>query len=441
MEPLVLDPITHFTGSVNLPGSKSLSNRALLLAALADGDTHLENLLLSEDTEQMLNALSQFGIHIRFIDETSGKDSDQPTTRCIVSGNSGLFTPPNEGRFSLGNAGTAIRPLTSILSLCQGSFTIDGDQYMRERPIAHLAEALVQLGAKISYLGKEGCPPIKVEGGKISGGRVSVRGDISSQYLTSLLMALPLAPRDSEISIIGEQVSKPYLDITLDIMEKFGVHASHTNYQQFNIAGGQQYQSPGKYLIEGDASSASYFYAAGAIGRGPVEVTGLGSNSVQGDIAFLDVISEMGAVVEKSDQSVTVSGGKLKGIDMDLNHIPDAAMTIAAMALFAEGPTRIRNIYNWRVKETDRLHAMSTELRKLGATVETGEDFIYIEPPQQITPATIDTYGDHRIAMCFSLAAFGASKITINNPDVVAKTFPNYFELFSTLTNPEAPTD
>ena len=436
MDKLVIEPINHFSGSVNLPGSKSLSNRALLLAALAEGETHLENLLLSEDTERMLNALSQFGITITFINELSGLKSDQPTTQCIVTGNGKLFTPPNEGHFSLGNAGTAIRPLTSILSLCPGTFTIDGDQYMRERPIAHLAEALVKLGARISYLGKEGCPPIRVEGGKITGGRVSVRGDISSQYLTSLLMSLPLAPKDSEISIIGDQVSKPYLDITLDIMEKFGVHATHSDYQQFKIAGGQQYQSPGKYLIEGDASSASYFYAAGAIGGGPVEVTGLGSASVQGDIAFLDVISAMGAEVKKTKHAVTVSGRKLKGVDMDLNHIPDAAMTIAAMALFAEGPTRIRNIYNWRVKETDRLHAMSTELRKLGATVETGEDFIFIDPPAKIEPATIDTYGDHRIAMCFSLAAFGKSNITINEPTVVAKTFPDYFELFAKLANP-----
>lgn len=434
MDQLLLKPIERFSGTVNLPGSKSLSNRALLLAALADGETKLENLLLSEDTEQMLNALTQFGIAIEFIDVQSGKKSIRPTTTCVVSGNAGLFTPPNESHFSLGNAGTAIRPLTSILSLSQGTFTVDGDQYMRERPIAHLAEALVQLGAKISYLGKEGCPPIKIEGGKIIGGNVNIRGDISSQYLTSLLMALPLAPRDSAISIIGEQVSKPYLDITLDIMEKFGVYATHDNYQHFTLSGAQQYQSPGTYLIEGDASSASYFYAAGAIGGGPVTVTGLGSNSVQGDIAFLDVIEAMGAIVEKTDHAITVTGGKLQGVDLDLNHIPDAAMTIAAMALFAEGPTRIRNIYNWRVKETDRLYAMSTELRKLGAVVETGKDFIYIEPPEQILPATIDTYGDHRIAMCFSLAAFGQSEITINDPGCVAKTFPTYFDLFSALS-------
>jgi len=433
MDQLVLKPIKHFSGSVNLPGSKSLSNRALLLAGLAEGETQLENLLLSEDTEQMLNALSQFGIHIAFIDESSGRRSDTPTTRCIVSGNNGLFTPPNESHFSLGNAGTAIRPLTSILALCEGTFTVDGDQYMRERPIAHLAEALVQLGVKISYLGQEGCPPIRIEGGKISGGKIKMRGDISSQYLTSLLMALPLAPRNSEITIIGEQVSKPYLDITLDIMEKFGVHATHDNYQHFKVAGSQRYQSPGKYLIEGDASSASYFYGAGAIGGGPVTVTGLGSGSVQGDIAFLEVIEKMGANVERADDAITVSGGTLRGVDLDLNHIPDAAMTIAAMALFAKGSTRIRNIYNWRVKETDRLHAMSTELRKLGATVETGEDYIYIEPPAQILPATIDTYGDHRIAMCFSLAAFGESEIVINNPDCVAKTFPTYFDLFAGL--------
>ena len=420
----LLPKVNSVEGEINLPGSKSLSNRALLLAALAPGQTTLLNLLRSEDTQRMVEALTQLGVSLTMNDDWS---------RCVVSGHDGLFQAPNEHKFFLGNAGTAIRPLTSILAMMQGNFIVDGDQYMRERPINHLVEALKQLGASIEYLGEENCPPLRVIGGGIRGGKVEIKGDISSQYLTSLLLALPLAPKDSEVSVIGEQVSKPYLDLTLDIMSKFGVNARHENHQYFTIPGGQSYQSPGTYLIEGDASSASYFFAAAAIAGGTVRVNGIGSNSVQGDIEFLDAIEAMGAVVSRQSDSVEVSGGALKGIDMDLNHIPDAAMTIAAMALFAEGTTIIRNIYNWRVKETDRMFAMATELRKLGATVEAGHDYIVIEPPEKIQSASIDTYGDHRIAMCFSLASLSDAEITINNPEVTAKTFPDYFDVFASI--------
>ena len=420
----LLPKVNSVEGEINLPGSKSLSNRALLLAALAPGQTTLLNLLRSEDTQRMVEALTQLGVSLTMNDDWS---------RCVVSGHDGLFQAPNEHKFFLGNAGTAIRPLTSILAMMQGNFIVDGDQYMRERPINHLVEALKQLGASFEYLGEENCPPLRVIGGSIRGGKVEIKGDISSQYLTSLLLALPLAPKDSEVSVIGEQVSKPYLDLTLDIMSKFGVNARHENHQYFTIPGGQSYQSPGTYLIEGDASSASYFFAAAAIAGGTVRVNGIGSNSVQGDIEFLDAIEAMGAVVSRQSDSVEVSGGALKGIDMDLNHIPDAAMTIAAMALFAEGTTIIRNIYNWRVKETDRMFAMATELRKLGATVEAGHDYIVIEPPEKIQSASIDTYGDHRIAMCFSLASLSDAEITINNPEVTAKTFPDYFDVFASI--------
>lgn len=420
----LLPKVNSVEGEINLPGSKSLSNRALLLAALAPGQTTLLNLLRSEDTQRMFEALTQLGVSLTMNDDWS---------RCVVSGHDGLFQAPNEHKFFLGNAGTAIRPLTSILAMMQGNFIVDGDQYMRERPINHLVEALKQLGASFEYLGEENCPPLRVIGGSIRGGKVEIKGDISSQYLTSLLLALPLAPKDSEVSVIGEQVSKPYLDLTLDIMSKFGVNARHENHQYFTIPGGQSYQSPGTYLIEGDASSASYFFAAAAIAGGTVRVNGIGSNSVQGDIEFLDAIEAMGAVVSRQSDSVEVSGGALKGIDMDLNHIPDAAMTIAAMALFAEGTTIIRNIYNWRVKETDRMFAMATELRKLGATVEAGHDYIVIEPPEKIQSASIDTYGDHRIAMCFSLASLSDAEITINNPEVTAKTFPDYFDVFASI--------
>ena len=287
----------------------------------------------------------------------------------------------------------------------------------------------------MQYLGKPGCPPIQLTGGQISGGHVSIRGDISSQYLTALLMSLPLATNDSVIEVIGEQVSKPYLDITLGIMAQYGVTASHENYQVFHIKGRQQYVSPNHYLIEGDASSASYFFAAAAIKGGTVRVNGLGRDSVQGDIAFLDVIEQMGAKVTRNEAWIEVTrGGPLRAIDLDLNHIPDAAMTVAMLALFADGTSRIRNIYNWRVKETDRMTAMATELVKLGAEIETGDDYIVITPPKTILPATIDTYGDHRMAMCFSLAALGDSPITINDPGCVAKTFPDYFSVLQQIT-------
>ncbi|MBV1877568.1 MAG: 3-phosphoshikimate 1-carboxyvinyltransferase [Pseudomonadales bacterium] len=424
MKQLTLNTVKHISGEISLPGSKSLSNRALLLAALCPGKTALKNLLRSEDTERMVDALRQLDITI---------DLSETWQQCIVHGNDGLFEAPTNNSFFLGCAGTAIRPLTAILSLIPGNFSVDGDQYMRLRPINHLVDALKQLGADISFTGKANCPPINIVGGNIQGGKVKIRGDISSQYLTALLLALPLVPNNSNIEVIGEQVSKPYLDLTLDIMEKFGVTAKHNNHQQFEIPGKQQYISPDEYLIEGDASSASYFFAAAAIKGGTVRVNGIGEKSVQGDYAFLDVIEAMGAKVKRSTNWVEVSRGNLKGIDMDLNHIPDAAMTIATMALFATGTTTMRNIYNWRVKETDRMFAISTELRKLGAKVETGDDYIIIEPPEKILSATIDTYGDHRIAMVFSLASLSDAEITINNPEVTNKTFPDYFEAFARL--------
>ncbi len=431
MKQLILNPRKSVSGEVYLPGSKSLTNRALLLSALAAGSTTLTNLLKSDDTDQMIRALGQLGVAI---------DLDEKNNSARITGNNGLFDPPANKTFFLGNAGTAIRPLTAVLAMIPGEFTVDGDQYMQERPIEHLVDALQQLGVSITYLKKSGCPPILICGGndsdgKIKGGKVSIRGDISSQYLTSLLMALPLASGSSEIQVLGEQVSKPYLDITLNVMSRFGVQATHENYQHFFLNGNCRYQSPGTFLIEGDASSASYFFGAAAICGGPVRVHGIGRHSVQGDLAFLDTIEKMGARVERSDDWVEVSGGKLKGIDVDLNHIPDAAMTLATMALFATGRTTIRNIYNWRVKETDRNHAMTTELRKLGATVESGGDYIQIDPPEELLSATIDTYGDHRIAMAFSLAALGDKPITINDPDCTKKTFPDYFSVFDSIAH------
>ena len=294
-------------------------------------------------------------------------------------------------------------------------------------------DSLRQAGAQVGYQKNEGYPPLSIQGALLKGGDVTVDGSVSSQFLTALLMSAPLFEQDTTISISGELVSKPYIDITLDTMAKFGIQVDNQNYQAFVVKGSEQYQSPGKFMVEGDASSASYFLAAGAIKGGTVKVTGIGKNSIQGDIRFAEVLEKMGANIEWHEEYIQVTGAPLKGVDLDMNHIPDAAMTIATTALFAKGPTSIRNIYNWRVKETDRLAAMSTELRKVGATVEEGEDYITVTPSGPLTHADIDTYNDHRVAMCFSLVALSDTPVTINDPGCTAKTFPDYFERFATI--------
>ncbi len=423
MQSLTLKPIASIQGQVTLPGSKSLSNRILLLAALAKGETRISNLLDSDDIRHMLNALKLLGVNYQL---------SLDKTQCTVQGLGQALNSTQAVELFLGNAGTAMRPLAAALCLGQGEFTLTGEPRMYERPIGDLVDALRPLGADIEYLGNKDYPPLKIRGTGLEGGRVSIRGNISSQFLTALLMAAPLAKQRLTIDIEGELVSKPYIDITLDVMARFGVEVQNNDYESF-VVEPQQYQSPGEIMVEGDASSASYFLAAGAIGGGPVRVYGIGSQSVQGDVRFAEVLQKMGANVLYTPNYIEVSRDKLKALDVDLNHIPDAAMTIATAALFAEGKTAIRNIYNWRVKETDRLAAMATELRKVGAEVVEGEDFIEITPPAQVQSAAIDTYNDHRMAMCFSLAAFGNSEITINDPGCTSKTFPNFFELFNGL--------
>lgn len=425
MKTLRLEPIDHLTGHLELPGSKSVSNRALLLSALADGTTEVRNLLRSEDTEHMLNALSTLGVAL-----------DDAGREVTVTGCGGpLVTRPGHWELYLGLAGTALRPLCAALTLGSGTFVLDGSERMRERPIGDLVDALAPLGARIRYLGEPGFPPVEVTGTGLTGGVTSIRGDVSSQFLTSLLMAAPLAAGPVRIDVIGEQVSKPYLDITLQMMRQFGADVSHDRYQHFDVGIGG-YVSPGTYLVEGDASSASYFLAAGAI-RGPgIRVSGIGAGSLQGDIAFLDVLEAMGARVEREAEAVSVrppADGVLHAVDLDLNHIPDAAMTLAVLALFARGTTTIRNVANWRVKETDRLAAMATELRKLGAAVAEGPDSISVTPPERPREAEIATYGDHRMAMCFSLVALAGVPVTVQDPDCVAKTFPDYFQRFQAL--------
>jgi len=425
MNQLTLKPIKKVEGTINLPGSKSLSNRALLLAALSEGTTKITNLLESDDTRYMLSALKQLGIPYAL----SGDN-----TVCTITGSGGAISCEEPQELFLGNAGTAMRPLCAALCLGKGSYLLTGEPRMKERPIGHLVDALRQAGAKITYKETEGYPPIVIEADGLKGGNVEIDGAISSQFLTALLMAAPLAKEDMHITIAGELVSKPYIDITLDIMKRFGVVVNHDNYEQFYIKGGQNYRAVDSFMVEGDASSASYFLAAAAIKGGTVKVTGIGKKSIQGDVAFVEVLEKMGAKVEWGDDFVAVSKGELHGVDMDFNHIPDAAMTIATTALFAKGKTTLRNIYNWRVKETDRLYAMATELRKVGAKVEEGEDYLTITPPKQLKHAAIDTYDDHRMAMCFSLLALDPVSVTINEPECTAKTFPAYFDVLETIS-------
>ncbi|EGM3023777.1 3-phosphoshikimate 1-carboxyvinyltransferase [Salmonella enterica] len=426
MESLTLQPIARVDGAINLPGSKSVSNRALLLGALACGKTVLTNLLDSDDVRHMLNALSALGINYTL-------SADR--TRCDITGNGGPLRASGALELFLGNAGTAMRPLAAALCLGQNEIVLTGEPRMKERPIGHLVDSLRQGGANIDSLEQENYPPLRLRGG-FTGGDIEVDGSVSSQFLTALLMTAPLASKDTIIRVKGELVSKPYIDITLNLMKTFGVEIANHHYQQFVVKGGQQYHSPGRYLVEGDASSASYFLAAGAIKGGTVKVTGIGRKSMQGDIRFADVLEKMGATITWGDDFIACTRGELHAIDMDMNHIPDAAMTIATTALFAKGTTTLRNIYNWRVKETDRLFAMATELRKVGAEVEEGHDYIRITPPAKLQHADIGTYNDHRMAMCFSLVALSDTPVTILDPKCTAKTFPDYFEQLARMSTP-----
>lgn len=419
MEYLDLAPIKSVSGTVVLPGSKSISNRTLLLAALAKGTTEIHSLLASDDVEHMLEALRVLGV------QWARRDN---TLDYTVPGVGGAF-PVKQADLFLGNAGTAFRPLTAALAFSHGHYKLAGVPRMHERPIADLVEALRQVGADIQYLGNPGYPPLQIRPATIrTQNRIQVRGNVSSQFLTALLLAAPLAGETVTIEVVGELISKPYIEITLNLMRRFAIEVGRQDEQTFIVPGGQIYQSPGEIHVEGDASSASYFLAAGAIGGGPVRVEGVGRDSIQGDVRFAEVLEQMGAVITRSDNWIEAkNAGRLRAIDADLNHIPDAAMTIAVVALFAEGATMLRNIGSWRVKETDRIKAMATELRKVGASVEEGPDYLRITPPAQLKSAEIDTYDDHRMAMCFSLVALGGVPIRINDPHCVAKTFPNYF--------------
>jgi 3-phosphoshikimate 1-carboxyvinyltransferase len=423
-----LGPFRRAAGRVRLPGSKSISNRVLLLAALAEGETRTAGLLDSDDTRRMLEALTALGV--RWSRAGGGDD-------VVVEGTGGRF-PVRSASLFLGNAGTAFRPLTAVLALSGGDYELSGVPRMHERPIGDLVDALRQLGARIDYLGTPGYPPLRIRAAAGGGAdRVRVRGDVSSQFLTGLLIGLPLASRGIVIDVEGELVSKPYVEITLNLLARFGVTVEREGWESFRVPAAARFASPGEVVVEGDASAASYFLAAGAIAGGPVRVDGAGRQSIQGDVRFADVLERMGARVEWGSDWIAAAGGEgLRGVDVDLNHIPDAAMTVAVAALYARGPTTLRNIGSWRVKETDRIHAMATELAKVGAEVEEGADWLRIAPPRSLRPAAIDTYDDHRMAMCFSLASFGGVTVRINDPGCVAKTFPDYFREFGRLVAP-----
>ncbi len=430
---LDLLPAMHARGTVQLPGSKSISNRTLLLAALAQGTTQIFDLLASDDTHVMLTALQNLGIKW----EQVGESQDY-----VVHGGDGAF-PAHQADLFMGNAGTAIRPLTAALAVLGGDYRLHGVARMHERPIGDLVDALNAVGARIDYAGLPGFPPLHIQRGHLHAQRMQVRGNVSSQFLTALLMAAPLMAREQAVTIdvIGELISKPYIEITLKLMKRFGVDVVRDGWNTFTIEAGQHYVSPGSIHVEGDASSASYFLAAGAIAGGPVRVQGVGADSIQGDVRFVDALQQMGAHVTTGPNWIEVeSRGALKAIDADFNHIPDAAMTIAVAALYADGPSTLRNIGSWRVKETDRIAAMATELRKLGATVEEGADYLKVTPPAEIAAATIDTYDDHRMAMCFSLATLNGAirrgnAMRINDPKCVAKTFPDFFEAFASVAS------
>lgn len=436
-------------GCVQLPGSKSISNRVLLLAALSHGTTVLHDLLDSDDTRVMLDALHALGCTI-----TPGQVT--PGQPLHITGLGGALPADAAATLFLGNAGTAMRPLTAALAVLGGQFEMTGIARMYERPIGDLVDALRQLGCQIDYLGTPGYPPLKIGHPDFAANLaapIHVRGDVSSQFLTSLLMALPLLARTQAITIDvqGELISKPYIHITLELLARFGIRVENHGWQRFVIPAGSHYQSPGAIHVEADASSASYFIALGAIATGDngqksIKIEGVGLDSIQGDIRFAEAAQAMGAVVTGGPNWLQVQRGAwpLKAIDLDCNHIPDAAMTLAAMALYADGTTTLRNIASWRVKETDRIAAMACELRKLGATVEEGADFIRITPPASVQDwqaASIHTYDDHRVAMCFSLAAFNPAglPVRIEDPQCVAKTFPDYFEALFTLVQPSTP--
>ena len=414
-------PVEPISATVEIPASKSYTNRALLIAALADGECRVENPLFSDDTHYMSEALIRFGIPV------------EREAAFIVSGTGGKITAPAEEIF-VGNAGTTMRFLTTFSTLAHGVTQLNGDKRMQERPIGDLLDCLQQMQVRaVSARGNQ-CPPLTIHGGDVSGGEVHLAGDKSSQYLTSILLSAPYFANDTTIHIQGDLTSRSYADITLDIMEAFGVRVENENYQRFRVAAGQCYRAQ-DYRVEGDWSSASYFLASAAVTGGEITLTGLNPNSVQGDAQFLDVLGQMGCEIEKSQEKIRLKGNPLKGIAINMNSMPDVVQTLAVTALFAEGETRITGIGNLRIKETDRIQALATELSRLGAEVDSGDDFLAICPGANLSGTEIETYDDHRMAMSFALAGLKIPGVKIKNPICVEKSFPDFFDRFGKLNS------
>lgn len=408
--------------TVRVPGSKSLTNRALVVAALARGSSTLSGALDSDDTRVMVDSLRRLGLEV----------AHDPGRGVIkVQGCAGRI-PVSEAELAVGNSGTSVRFLTAMVATGRGVFRLDGNARMRQRPAADLLLALNRLGSDARSDLDTGCPPLTIRADGLDGGFVDVRGDVSSQFLSGLLMALPCARKPTSVEVVGTLVSKPYVDMTLRVMNDFGLQPTNRNYKRFNVEPGL-YRGR-EYCVEPDASAASYFFAAAAITGGTITVEGLGSTSVQGDMAFLDVLEHMGCTIERGPDRTTVTGGRLRGVDVDMNAISDTVMTLAAVALFTKGITRIRNAAHIRHKETDRIAALACELRKLGATVDEQVDGLIIFPPETLSPARIVTYDDHRMAMSLALVGLRAEGVTILDPGCVAKTYPNFWQDLARLS-------
>jgi 3-phosphoshikimate 1-carboxyvinyltransferase len=440
---IVLPPVRHAHGHMTLPGSKSISNRVLLLSALAQGATRVTGLLKSDDTNVMLKALEQLGVEVNRLSETEVLVRGMAQVGESIDHHVSFLTPRAE--LFLGNAGTAFRPLTAVLAVLGGDYTLSGVSRMHERPIGDLVEALRAWGAQVKYLGEPGYPPLHIGQSVLKANRVQVKGAVSSQFLTALLMVSPCVAQrtgqDVVIEVVGTLISRPYIDITINLMTRFGVGVEQVDLQTFRIAANARYVSPGELAVEGDASSASYFMALGLLGGGPVTVQGVDEHSIQGDVLFAQTLQAMGAEIYYGPLTIQTKRPtsllKLRAFDLDFNLIPDAAMTAAVLAIYADGPCVLRNIGSWRVKETDRIHAMQTELTKIGARVESGEDWLKVWPiaDEAWRSADIHTYDDHRMAMCFSLATFGPVAIRVLDPGCVAKTFPHYFDVYTQLVH------
>ena len=437
MKSLLLPASKCIPSTIELPGSKSISNRSLLLAALADNSCEIFHLLDSDDTRYMLAALQSLGISIEYLNENFNKNG----LHLRVQGCNGRF-PKNQADLFLGNAGTAFRPLTAVLAIMGGNYYLHGTARMHERPIGDLVEVLHIAGASVTYRQEAGYPPLQISPHLTNAGQqdLTIKGNVSSQFLTALLMALPLTGNEYTIHVKDELISKPYITITLNLLSQFGIHIENEDFRCFKLPAKQHYHAPTKLFVEGDASSASYFLAAGLLSGDPIRVNGIDANSIQGDIAFVNELIKIGAKVEWGQQYIEISraiGQEILPFDIDANHIPDAAMTLAVVALACKQTCRIRNIASWRVKETDRIAAMATELRKLGAEVIENEDSITITAPEKLqNNIHIHTYDDHRIAMCFSLISLLGTPVYIDDPECVNKTFPDYFKVFASMCTP-----